>query len=555
MKRVLLCAAAICSALTLLAQPSDAAKTGRGPKPLVSDSYARNSISVVLVDRGDRYDKRVTSAVQGMNLGRKYDINKIKSNHIQVDSVRSSKSGTTAINSRILRSNIGQEVIGYWFDSDNNGMMEGTLVERRGRYNVRDQDVLNASSAKIGESALSDTGYALINSSYIVVLDYSAIEKGKNSSDEPTESVTLTTHVYKVEFPEESQNSFYDQCWIDQDTPASEVASRRAAFRNLMVPVAAVATTSVSSTVRVEDGGLEVAIQSAYSGAMNSLESQIDAWKVTVSIQQTRPLGAKIGTKEGLSNTDRYIAYETKRKQVDGEDVTYSAKRGYVRATYVADNASDADGRSPMSEFYQISHMQNIRPGYVLKESNDMGMGVAAAYNIGNMSIAKVTIDYLMSIGAGGVSSYMIMDFGYDVLSASKLRKEGFVIDGTIYNEGLSFLNCAIGYGYGFRPGSRLLEIVPAIYLGADYMQVNSELDDDSEESNEEFIAKTGFYGRAGVKANLNIAYPLQLVVGVDYSLIVYEGEFYKRNNESLATGGCERTGGLALSLGLKYIF
>ncbi len=544
MKKLLLLASVLTFALSATAQERE----------LVTDSYSRNSISIVVVDRDDRHDDMVYNAVRDINYGDKFDRNYIRTTRIESDSLRRSEWGVSNINRAITARNIGHEVIKYWFDSNHDNVMDITLVEKRGRYNADDQDVEQTEGEHLGEQALFDSGYDLVNSSYVIVLDYFNFEKGKNYNDEPTESVSLRACVYKVEFPEDIADRFYAECWIDETTPEAEIEARRKAFAAMNISVKHVASVKSSSTRTVEAGGAEAAIKGAYSGAISQLETTIEAWKVIVGVSQVKPIRAKIGTKEGLKNTNRYVAYQVVAKTIGDQEITFSKKQGFVRATKVANNSSNATGDSPMSEFYQISRVKNIQAGQLLKQSNDLGMGVSVAPKFGGLSSFNVTVDYLMDMKTNGTSTYAIMDFGMGMITASEIDDAN--INSSYMSDGLSFMNVGLGAGYGYRL-SRFVELMPSVMIGGDYMQSNSEIIDgeSSEKSEEEMMKYVAYYGNVGVKLNITIAYPLQLFAGADFSMIVSEGEYYKQYNDILDAGGIRRIGGLGITFGAKYIF
>ncbi|MFI3285757.1 MAG: hypothetical protein R3Y08_03805 [Rikenellaceae bacterium] len=568
MKKLLLSACTLCAALSLSAQ------TKVENPALVDANYDRNSLTIIAVDRDDKFDQVVLDAVQSINSGDKFDKNVIPTKSIEVDSVRTSASGINAINSIVLDSKIGNQIVKSWFTDGSSDMMSGQRVERRGRYNANDQDVADAKSAKIGEAAMKDSGYALINKSYLIVMDNYNFEESETEHTEttniltgekktvvtPSISATSTLYVYKIDFSEELQNEFYEKCWIDETTPKSEIEAKRAAFKAFKVPLKAITSATSSASAEYEtkgnsaerDEALTKAIQSSYFNAVSNLEKAIEEWKIKVSVQSVRPLGAKAGTKEGIRNRDRFMAYETKVKKVDGKETTVSVKKGYVRATEVANNSANADGKTPMTKFYQISHVQNIKMGQILKQSNDLGMGVGLAYNVSKLYTATLSLDYLMDIKTNGTSTYTLIDIGYDILSAKKMEKNDLLATG-IYEDGISFIGIALGYGYGFRPGLRSIEIVPAISIGGDYMSPNADIDD--EESDSKMMKKMGWYGRVGAKVNITAAYPLQVYAGVDYSLFVYEGDWYKTNNATLKEHNLDRKSGLSLSVGVKYVF
>lgn len=537
---------------------------------LVKNSYDRNSISVVVVDRGDKYDDMINDAVRNITYGDKFDKNYITADRLLLDKVRAEESFSTEIDEIVRNSQLGHSIIKYWFDSDNNSFMDGELVEQRGRFNASDEDVMTAQTAKIGENALMDAGYALIKNSYVIVLDccqiedkvITTIDEDGNERKEAAKVVHILAYLYRINFPDEMQYQFYESCWIDETTPLEQIEGRKAAFNAMKIGLTPIATTETYVTRTVKDGGAAAAVESSYGALVDSFEEQVDEWQITAAIKDVKPLRAKIGTKEEVKNTDRFQAYVTIRKERDGEMVDFSRKVGYVRATKVCDNNSNATGNSEMTEFYQISNVRNIAEGDLLKQSNDLGMGLSVGYNVGGLSKFDVQLDYLLNMKTGGGARYMMLELGYDMMPAKMFDDDVIhALYGDFFDSGVSFLNIGLGYGFGIR-ATRFIEIVPSIVVGGDMMNINSDWDDgdDEEEKAKEWVA---FYGKLGAKANFTVAYPLQLVAGVSYSMIASEGEFYSYyNNEfkaceelGLGDGIKERKGGFAISFGVKYTF
>ena len=232
--------------------------------------------------------------------------------------------------------------------------------------------------ARVGEDALGDLGQKLVAASYVVVNDFYKIERETDKRGKVYWSTNARAYAYKLDLDESSLYDFYEKCWIyDEDDEATR-AAKISAFNNLaigLVPVASASTSATSSTV--EDAAAE-----CLSGLITGLENQISDWEVAVTVSARRPLRAKIGTKEGLKNGDRYRAYSYRE---DNNGNLVSVPRGFLRATEVSSNTGMSIGETEPSEFYQISGLANIDEGWTIKQSNDLGLGVMAGIKTGSM--------------------------------------------------------------------------------------------------------------------------------------------------------------------------
>ncbi len=520
----------------------------------VQDDYKRNSLSIIVVDRGDNYDDTVFEAVRSINLGDKFDLNLIPTNRITISGNRANTVGGIEVGKAVNASDLGKEILSYWFDRQADGTMNAKRLEQRGNYNADDQDVLNARAAKVGPESLGDVGYALINGSYVMILDYSGITSSKNDKQEVSWSVTTNAYVYQIDYSEDIEAQVIE-AWVYEDDTPEAIARKNEAYDKILVGMSPKATVSYTTSAKEADGGVRAAIVEGYGETLLRLENQIPAWNVTTAIAKRNPLRAKIGTKEGVKNRMRFRAYLVKG---DKNGNPYTVPKGYIRATTVADNRGMATGQSTkFTEFYQISGGK-IDEGMTIKQKNDLGMGVSLGYKVGGLAPYNLTVDYLASINTKGFSHYGLLNVGYDMFSGSKIGdKVGqYLPAGSLTgltDGGISYINFGIGYGFGIRP-IRHVELMPFIMGGGDYMMNHNDLPDD-EETEDSFSKKIAWYGNAGLRVNFNVKYPLQLFIQADYTLLIEEGSYYKAFNDLLKVGDLGHKNSFGIMAGVKWTF
>lgn len=520
----------------------------------VQDDYKRNSLSIIVVDRGDNYDDTVFEAVRSINLGDKFDLNLIPTNRITISGNRANTVGGIEVGKAVNASDLGKEILSYWFDRQADGTMNAKRLEQRGNYNADDQDVLNARAAKVGPESLGDVGYALINGSYVMILDYSGITSSKNDKQEVSWSVTTNAYVYQIDYSQDIEAQVIE-AWVYEDDTPEAIAQKNEAYAKILVGMSPKATVSYTTSAKEADGGVRAAIVEGYGETLLRLENQIPAWNVTTAIAKRNPLRAKIGTKEGVKNRMRFRAYLVKG---DKNGNPYTVPKGYIRATTVADNRGMATGQSTkFTEFYQISGGK-IDEGMTIKQKNDLGMGVSLGYKVGGLAPYNLTVDYLASINTKGFSHYGLLNVGYDMFSGSKIGdKVGqYLPAGSLTgltDGGISYINFGIGYGFGIRP-IRHVELMPFIMGGGDYMMNHNDLPDD-EETEDSFSKKIAWYGNAGLRVNFNVKYPLQLFIQADYTLLIEEGSYYKAFNDLLKVGDLGHKNSFGIMAGVKWTF
>lgn len=525
----------------------------------VQDDYKRNSLSIIVVDRGDNYDDTVFEAVRSIDLGDKFDLNLIPTNRITISGNRANTVGGIEVGKAVNASDLGKEILSYWFDRQADGTMNAKRLEHRGNYNADDQDVLNARAAKVGPESLGDVGYALVNGSYVMILDYSGIKSSKNDKNEVSWSVTTNAYVYQIDYSEDIEAQVIE-AWVYEDDTPEVIAQKNEAYDKILVGMSPKATVSYTTSAKEADGGVRAAIVEGYGETLLRLENQIPAWNVTTSIALRNPLRAKIGTKEGVKNRMRFQAYMVKGDRKTGEP--YTVSKGYIRATTIADNRGMATGQSTkFTEFYQISGGK-IDEGMTIKQKNDLGMGVSLGYKVGGLAPYNLTVDYLASINTKGFSHYGLLNIGYDMFSGSKIGdKVGKYLDAGdltgLTDGGISYINFGIGYGFGIRP-IRHVELMPFIMGGGDYMMNHNDFlnEDVGEETEDSFMDKVAWYGNAGLRVNFNVKYPLQLFIQADYTLLfVKEGSYYEAFNELLKVGDLGHKNSFGVMAGVKWTF
>ena len=491
---------------------------------VVTSDYNRQSISFVVIERGDSYDSATLKAVRSFSPSEKYDINMIPTKSVKINKLRSESVSSTETDAAVAKVGFAREILASVFNRDSNGMMDDKTVRYRGNYDAKDQDVINARAARVGEDALGDLGQKLIAGSYIITTDFYKVERSTDKKGKVYWSVNARAFAYKIGLGENGLNDFYEKCWIYEDDDAATRDAKIRAFQALDIPMNLVATSSNSAT----SSSVESAAYDCLNGLITGLENVIPEWEVAVTIMARKPLRAKIGTKEGLSNGNRYRAYSYSE---DENGNLKSVPRGFLRATEVSNNSGMSIGETEPSEFYQISGLANIDEGWTIKQSNDVGLGVLAGIKTGSMgklSIA-VDVDFLMNVKTGGSMSYAIFSGSFDINQANYTP-----------------VFFGLGYGYALHL-SRFFELMPYAMLGLDHIGFST-----TDTSNDRFIRESAFVLEPGVRIAVNVAYPLQVFAKAfaDWNPEFIQGSLYKAYNQHVG-----HKSGFGLQAGLKWTF
>ena len=520
----------ILAALLLIAGISAGAQEKIPSRKVVTSDYNRNSISMVAIQRGESDDSDVASAVRSYEPSQKFDINNISTKTVRIRKSRESAVTQSEVDEAVAATPFAKEILASIFNRDSNGNMDDKTVRYRGNYDAKDQDVINARASRVGTEALGDLGHALVKGSYVILTDVYGIERNYDKQGKVTYSIRSQAFAYKIGLGDEGLTDFYEQCWIyDDDDQATRNAKNRA-FQNLAIAMEPVAhVTSFKSGSSVYD-----ATESAIASLITALENRIPEWEVAGGIIATKPLRAKIGTKEGLYNGARYRAYSYTE---DRAGRLKSVARGFLRATTVASNTGMSIGATEPSEFYQISGLANIEEGWTIKQSNDFRVGVMPFLRVGGISTMSVglDIDWLMNVTTHGSMSYILATIGIDPKSNP-----------------YSAVNFGLGYAFGLHL-TRFIEVAPYGMIGLDHLGLSS---DDTSTDDSRFLRSSALILEPGVRAAVNVAYPLQVYAKICADLLLPLGDIYKRYNESMEYYyDNNHHSGVGLQIGAKWTF
>lgn len=481
--------------------------------------YQRSSVTVVPA-QGLTHGHVVKAWADTVSYGGdKFDHNNV-SLHVSAGNTADS------IQAALHQARAGKHIVNYWLQYDGK-KFDQQILEQRSRYNATDADVLRDQASKV--SMLFTNGKPLMKNSYIVVANPLSIKEKVDKKGNKTYAASVATYVYRVALNDTVLDEVWGM-WLDDESTEAAVAQWEAT--NFDVEYVSHVTMEGSAK------SPEAAVVAACDGALEKLEQKIEKWQVVTSVYQIHPLRAKIGTKEGVRNSDRYAAY----KVIEDQDGNLSYKRmAYVRATQVANNTFNAEGESPTSKFYQITGRTNVKEGYFLKQKKDARSSISLSGNLWGYAPVMIDYDYLVHTSQSlGMMQYAGVSLSGDF---GKLGEEGQYWLNTTDKQ--FWASISVNYGLGIH-FSRFFELTPNIGIGVDYC--GATLDGDSDEDDSSFAKRLAYYGRGGVKFGFQICYAFQVFVRADYSYRFSEGDWYFDADR-------KRFNKLSAGIGLKYNF
>ena len=475
--------------------------------------YNRCAISVISMGGG--------AFTQGIDscefMSGKFDINKIPCTQIGVvgneivgKKKQVLKEKAEEIRKELLAQNVGKQVLDYWLQYDGN-VFNSSLLAKRTRYNKTDADVLNANVDKVNTLNVADK--QLMGNSYVVVLSESKDAEG------------VDVYVYHTILPGEILAEVWNN-WLDEDaSPAN-----RNFYNTLKVDLELVAAIYkkyqtlasffvgdfVASIMEKKKSPSTIETTETLNKVLEVLEHKIDKWQVTGTIFHRHPIAAKIGLKEGMCNSDRYRVF----KVVEDESGNLEYKKvGFVRATEVFDNRTNAMGETDCSKFYKISG-KTMKEGMFLKEKKDLKLSVSVSGVLGGYNYAQVDIDYLLKTkNTLGMMYFTGISIGYHM--GKKIVETGSKTADELLRP--HYIPFSLNGAVAIHP-IRILEIMPNVGIGGDYCRLLGDTKSDNDNSYSKRIA---YFAHGGVKVGLQVFYPIQLFVRADYSYKFSQGEWY----------------------------
>ena len=565
-------------------------------------SYNRNSISVLVTTYNDQYDGACINTVNGFDFGSKFDVNNIitktvavRQNRIVQDGsiwIYSSDSGTIDdVLTTLNKNNVGKEILTYILSPDSQGRFTRDVINTRGQWNASEKDYIESKATQV--DAMGQNGEKLIDDSYIIVFDVRNPEqvetKTKDSKGKEVVKISWKANVgamvFRIKNAEDVVNNVVNSMWITDFDDAATVAAKKKAFDDLRVQMELVATAGVTTSGKE----LSRAVANSKESIISKLEDDIQAWQVTIDCETVHPfITAKIGRKEGVKNGQRYGIYGQVYNST--EERLEFKRKGYVRATEVADNRRVADGTSDSTYFYRISGSAALTGAEILKQRNDLGIGISGNYNLngstsapaessmfGSFSMIEFGVDYLAFIQKRGFSHYIMINLGMDRINGDNLykgHKEFGKYDIALDNEGqflfkkgASYTNVTIGYMFGIKI-KQFAEIQPFIRGGIDMVSANTtmELDEKALKSlaaiedynikNENELTKSSnaYYLDPGVRMVFNVIYPVQIYLQANYSVLLSGDDKYNIINKYMIDGGYGHSNGLGVGGGVRVI-
>lgn len=413
------------------------------------------------------------------------------------------------------------------------------LLERA-KYNLTDDKVNLLKSSALGIEGYKSEKWLvdIIKNNYILVLSYRNI-RTQDALDDKKDAVNsvigllggssgdnskrysegyianVDCFLFKIEMADVDYAAFTRVNWLSPNS------HQKYKYNLLLVAQSSCkvdCTVPISKNMDLKKSLLEL-------GALQALEHLGNIYSPIASkvgIEQTLPIKAKLGEKEGLFIDQLFFTYEYRQKR-NGE--VFTRKTGVVRAKKIVDNTQYATGNSDMSTFYR-AHWGRYKTGMFLVQKRDKGTNMSLG--IGNLPVrnyyGKISYNLGRKYDIAFASQFRIFgEFGYIPL----FRDENKAFKDYANSNDIKFLDAAelhsIFLGIGFEKDIFILggiQISPFISVVNEWAQYSNKDLIKEMLGKYELPKKYGnaLYVKGGVRFPINLLYNLKIVPMVGYS-------------------------------------
>jgi hypothetical protein len=412
-------------------EKKDDGKLAKGDKNTGVVKYRRSSLHTMIIEDAnlpkkalllksfneapfpDKYNDHTTGA-KSFDLAKYYVAPVVAEG--EKASKKDQKNMAPSIDKYFKDNKVANQLIAKWFNRSAEGTFDMSLISERGMYDASSQDAAVASNTERGAAMLADAGEDLIGNTFVVVnyskfvenepiakavqeTAYSLVAESsemvrklaEGAADKLYEktkegySVWTTAYLYQLQWTDSMTAVFYQDLWNDASAPD---AARKEAFDNsnlfelkfLGFQKASSFISGMGKNAENKDMIIKNATIKSVDAVYAKLQRKFEAFRTKTPLVSGKPLGAKIGLKEGLEGGDKYEVLE---KSMDAEGKMKWKRKGVIKVdkAKIWNNMFNA-GDGPMLdekgepiksngvEFTHFKGGKGYYPGMLLRQIN-----------------------------------------------------------------------------------------------------------------------------------------------------------------------------------------
>lgn len=435
----------------------------------VDTKYLRPSLTTLFFQPKTNQENSIINKFKELSVINKYDDNRIEFPYFNGSGL---SSADKLVRMKYYVQKAANPILAKWWNRDANGDFNTEFVAKRGGFSAIDADVIQAKASSTNRIEM--IGADLIDKSYVFVYEITQLltmeqvydrtdainRKYKNyqpvKRDEEGYELTYTVYTYKLNFNDSVASVFYNNYWTDAKNHDIQKVTR---WKDATFPM--IYKTQYSNTVRsvqpkdpkssvylykkkksmnelLED--LALIIQ---TNSESELGMKIEDFSAKVAVFKTKPLSAKLGTKESLYLDQRFFVYEIEQ---DNSGNQKKVRKGIARVKEIADNNTVASGKTIPSVFQQEGG-KTLYEGMLMESKEDRGVSVSIGFpfTTSNKQFGgfNMNLDYRISrvakipglaLGIDGyISGMNDIHVGYVTVPSGVLTNSSAVLSGTSY--------------------------------------------------------------------------------------------------------------------------
>jgi hypothetical protein len=358
------------------AQDAENATVARRNDPL--KSYARPSLTVIYVNRGEALSDRLIRQMETNGISGKFNDNTVEKNVLKQPA---GQELTVEQLEALLRTQVSKEIVKRWYPYDPATKTHSLdVVAERGIYNATALEAERAAGTARQHAALEASGLELISRSYIIVYDFYNTKRVSDAESNGYEA-DCDVYLFHLLWTPETEAAF-DQAWNEYEGKEGDFIDRMefpvahiASFRKAPMLTKVRATKGKNSKTTDEALFLDLTKDIERRAEVYLTKANED-FKVKTEVFAVSPVLARIGTKEGVTVDQRYFVYEIRQDEA-GEQT--AKRKGVVRASSAIarnETVAAAGEESPTTRFYQ-TYGKKLEPGMLMQQKPDWGIGVS----------------------------------------------------------------------------------------------------------------------------------------------------------------------------------
>jgi len=504
--------------------------------------YERVSLTVIYIDDPSpdaNYTGSISQSVRSFMeqtrlVGPKYNDHTLSTRFVNIDIENYTSENRLMIgNAReagqildyINRSDLSRQIVAKWFERRPDGMLSMDLIGQRGLYNASDNDYLTASASQRSFASLKDQGEKLLKLSYLLFVNFSDIKyhEGKEAGTGDYSGLARG-YLYKLDWNDSISANFYENLWIGEGDTGDVKEEKRKRFDTTTFPFVFVrnVNTSVAQPMvslipnKKPDPEKRTALfNNLYENLMIELDTRVPDFQVRQNLISSKPIGATIGTKEGLYVDQRFFVYENVQKR---NQELLKKRRAVIRAKRVADNEKVTVGTTVPSTFYQVAGGKIDHFGMFMEQKNDKGLTITPAVASGPMGGSNLTLTYNLSRSLSKTMKIKTIPTGINFFLDLGLDQGDYLANIPGYyssedGESFFFIRGSVGFNKDFY-FLKNFHFTPRIGYGLEYTSIFAS---GTNETYPEGLSAMGDHLLAGGSLSMNLLHNFQLTGGLNY--------------------------------------